>query len=776
MSGHDRITACLINEGKGLLASRPSVFVPLAAELLAGHEQERAEDDREWHSRAHQIPDDQLSEVVEFFEPLLGTTERREAVRQVAERAAQQALAFATGGSADSVRFAADSTDAYWDLRDSEYYELLMHLRVMFEKSLSTSDSSFEQIYWPSVGASGSARLHTCILDLVTRTEPSPKPAVLDELLQDGRLYTLSYAHPYLQRGIRQRWPSLSPPVKHAILDNIRGSGLAPAGNLFFPGPLLFAIPQAERPPETKVFIELMEVAAHPLDLPEPRAAPFAIAVPHRMQPAPPVPIAGLSAARALPWQSIAELSEQDITACTADRWVVLVELVQRLIDECLPNPEHLIGHADLVERVANLVDALRRRASLGAGVGSDSLLSLANWSLSALSTFPDAEVTADCEPFSGTLVGLPPKAALWMAMARLTDRLLWHPSLAGQTALDGGLFAAIAVHAKAAPERFAYYLLTRISGWLRSDGAGRDALHVVLLESIRNGHVASEGLRWVERFTRPEQQVLLKNWLTTDHAQPMQHAHEFVRKAGQHIGWAGLVRYEGTNEPTGSHDIFEELVARPSLHGVLADPSLHAFFVGQAVYGAKLALVGGAVPLERATEFFLRIDSCWSSLLPTMSEDPTRDRPAVALWALSPILETNENSEHSLRTNDRLAWWRAASATALAIVRDGPWQEIDHLMGALGKSSLLDSLTVTALRPVLEALDARTKGILQAAPRYRWDHALTSAAVVIECVAPFTTDNAARDWLFSLLTAWAAAPLSNEKAAQVARGLRTAS
>jgi hypothetical protein len=136
--------------------------------------------------------------------------------------------------------------------------------------------------------------------------------------------------------------------------------------------------------------------------------------------------------------------------------------------------------------------------------------------------------------------------------------------------------------------------------------------------------------------------------------------------------------------------------------------------------------------------------------------------------------VETDPKSEHALKTPDRMPWLRAALPLALKIVAEGPWHEISHLMGDMSDSELLNTVQISDIKPLLVAFDARVKAIAPTAPRYRWDHAISRAAASIGTLLP-RVDPGTRDWMFEMLTRWAASPTSNDAAREVARDFREA-
>lgn len=201
----------------------------------------------------------------------------------------------------------------------------------------------------------------------------------------------------------------------------------------------------------------------------------------------------------------------------------------------------------------------------------------------------------------------------------------------------------------------------------------------------------------------------------------------------------------------------------------------MYTLFVGQSLFGAKLALVRGGVPLARTHEFAHRVHECWNALAGTLSEDERKDAPAVALWIFSPILDKNHNSdpELELTTEDRLTWWRALYNVAVSIVRDGPSREVGWLFHVMAGSPVVQAFQQSDYVELLEALQTRTRTLDRASLGYHWADALSSASEVIEALAQNEQETATVDLLYRIVSDWAAPPLSVERAGAAARQIR---
>lgn len=295
-----------------------------------------------------------------------------------------------------------------------------------------------------------------------------------------------------------------------------------------------------------------------------------------------------------------------------------------------------------------------------------------------------------------------------------------------------------------------------------------------LLTDRVRHSAALSAGLSYLEKFERTEQQELIDKWLTSELWPAISPPRAFACKAGRHLGWAAMVRYD-SGEPTGSHDAIRRLIAAPSAVGVLSDPSVHALFVGESVFGAKEALANGGVPLARAHEFASCMEECWRALVPSLSESEKKNAPAFALWVFHPILdEKNEDSSKlHLTLEDRHAWWRVLKPLAGLIVRDGPSREINSLLRCMKESPLLARIEAADIMDLLVTLRAKTASLTRETLGYYWDDAISCASSVIESIAANTADAPTRDQLYAFVATWAAPPLAIETAGAAAKRLR---
>ncbi len=770
VTGYERIERALVGERDtaGLISTRPSAFVSVAVDLIAGHEADDA-DEREERLR------DFLAKLPADLKWSPDPPPEVKALESKARVAAGEELPAEGVGGALIV----DSPiDPYWEI-DDDHSHLLLHLRNLAEKSLAGDDPFFDSWFWPSVARSRSVLLRACTLDLLTRTDPCPRPSVLDELLRDRRLYFVRSARRYLQRGIRTRWPGLPREDREAVLANIRHCGREPAGNVYWPGPFLSVIPEAERPATMNVFVELYRARGWELEIEESRG--MTVRSGRRLPEAdrPWSPIRGLSGDDQAPWQALAKWERGRVAHASADDWARLVATVEVLVARGLPAPENLVDRADLVERLQEFatVHADRDHVHQGAvHVAAESLRNLATWSIDGLRAFPVRDVVAGCMPFDDANLGLPAKAELWVNLADLADALLWEETLRDDEALNRSLFSAIDdVTKEPPPARFAWNVLARIGGWFRAHAQGKQVLWSLLVDRVRHGRALSPGLHFLGAFDRAEQQRLLRIWLTSDLSPAISPARAFARDAAQHVGWGSLVRYEPSGERPGSHDVIRELIAAPSAAGVLSDHAVHALFVGQSVFGAKEAVAHGDVPLARASEYASQMEHCWKALLPTLDETHRKDAPPFALWVFHPIVdpEKDESSPLKLTPADRLAWWRALAPLAISVVRQGPSREVSSLFRCMKGSPLVEQLDGSELIELLTALGTRTATLTRASVGPHWDDAIACAAAVIEPVCRRTIDAKTRDELYAFLSTWASPPLAHESVGAVAKRLR---
>jgi hypothetical protein len=759
---YERIDHALIGDSgaDGLIAIKPSTFVRIAIDLIAGHEADEAEQFEQSLARQLVTLGD-VGPILDF--PTTDDDKELEEAQEIAgsRLAFKDALGELVGDA--------------WGIPypDQERTGLLQHLRNLAEKSLS-ANSFFGEFYWPSVIHGKSALARVCALDLLTRGASCPRPAMLDELLQDGRLYFLHSAQYYLQRGIRMRWASLSREERRRVLENIQRCGRKPAGSVYRPGPLLSAIPQGDRPVDLQVFVTLLQQRGWKLELEEARSARVFSGnddlAPTRQ---PWTPIVGVSEEDQEPWRRLFAWESNSILRADGNGWSEIVEVVEVLVGGGLPAPQSFLAREDgLLQRMQAFSRAHATRiAEDDTRLTTESLRTFAEWSIRALRAFPPGEVTASCDPVEGPTVGLPPRADLWLSFAQLADALLRDRELKANAALHARLFCAINAVTKLSP-RLSSKVLDRVQGWFRANATGKPVLWALL--TGRTGDGLSIGLRFLEAFEREEQHRLLRTWLLTDLQPKLSSERTFAQHAGRHVGWAAMVRYEGTGETTGSHDIIHELIAAPSSAGVLSDPSLHSVFVREIVFGAKQVVAGG-VPFARAYDFARLMESCWQTLSATAEEEGSKDTQSFALWVFGWLFKAGRVATPEFPQEDRVRWWRALRKLALSIVNTGPPRDVRWFFDQIEGSPILRAIGATDVLPLMEALNDRTDELTQVSMGVHWREAISSASAVIESTFADTDDASLRNDLYGFVRGWACPPLAVERAAVAARQMRGA-
>lgn len=236
------------------------------------------------------------------------------------------------------------------------------------------------------------------------------------------------------------------------------------------------------------------------------------------------------------------------------------------------------------------------------------------------------------------------------------------------------------------------------------------------------------------------------------------------------------MKRYVETGAKTGSYYLYGELVRNRPTEGILSDPLLHFVFVGQSVYGAKLALIGGVIPLERADEFAARMMDCWAALLPSLDDNARQDKPAFALWVFGPILveKADDAPRFHLTPAERRAWWLALRPLALTIVREGPSSEVNSLLRCLKGSPLIVGIGNPDIGGLFLALQERMNVLDPKSTGFYWLDSIECATFTIEALLTTTTNAQERDRFYAIVASWAAPPLANETASAAARRMRT--
>lgn len=360
------------------------------------------------------------------------------------------------------------------------------------------------------------------------------------------------------------------------------------------------------------------------------------------------------------------------------------------------------------------------------------------------------------------------------MSFVELADSVLWDSELCDDPDLNRRLFSAIDSIGHDPPARLSWNLLAGVRGWFRCGGIGKPILWQLLAERVRHARALTKGLGFLESFSSAEQQALIRIWLVTELSPEISPPRTFASAAGQHLGWAAMMRYS-TGEATGSHELVKSLIRAPSASGLLHDPQAHALFVGQTVFGAKQAVENGGVPLARASEYVEHMEACWTALLPSLVEGARKDGPAFALWAFHPVLDAAKANSDKLRltSHERLAWWRKLLPLAIAIARGGPSREVNSLFRCLQRSPLLAEVDASEVVDVVEALGSRTASLVRESLGPHWQDAIACASSVVEALVARAADTRVRDRLYTLVATWAAPPLALECAGLVAKKIR---
>jgi hypothetical protein len=361
------------------------------------------------------------------------------------------------------------------------------------------------------------------------------------------------------------------------------------------------------------------------------------------------------------------------------------------------------------------------------------------------------------------------------MAFAGLADSALWLDDSPGNCSLNASLFAEIDEEMDRPTADAGRAIFCNVTGWFRRGGGGKRVLWSLLSGRIRHGAALADGLRFLECFDVDEQKSLLRLLLTQTLQPPIDNTRIFLRGVGQHIGWAALMRYENTGAKTGSFDVYGELLTNRPAEGILRDTACYFHFVGQSIFGAKKALVGGGIPLGRADEFAARMQACWAVLGPSLGDTEYEDKPPFALWVFGPILGSNRHESLAFAStlDERKAWWLALRPLALSIVREGPSKEINSLLRGIKDSPLLASMGSRDVDDIFQSLHDRTKSLIRDSTGFSWDDSIECASVAIEAILARTANAKERADLYAVVESWAAPPLVNEHAAAAARRIR---
>jgi len=765
-SAHRKMAVLLGEHGhEGLIAIRPTAYVPIAVDLLAHRE---ASEQASWEKKRASWNIDDFCDL---------RPEIPAQIKQIEDLAltAVEAPLEANLGLAEVELY----SRSYWGV-NQDCDVILDRLKAMALTSLKESTSLFDDVFWPAVARSKSLAARACTLDLLTLDEPSLRPRILDELLKDTRLYfPLSTQH-FLQRAISMRWRDLSPADRTQIITNIRTCGRSPIGSIYRPGPLAGAIPEDERPPSLEIFMELYRVHGWSLHVPDPReTAPLDNVEPGAVAKTPWREITGLTSESQTLWQRFESLKSPHSARNTEEDWTLVVSAVTDIVTAGLPDGILLLDRSELVDRLANFCEVQirdRQNRTNSSWASVDTLKGLALWSIEAMRQMVLATDAKRCEPLDDPSAILPRSIETWLCFAAVADWALWDPVLREERDLDRALYAAIAEQTKVLPPRFAMRLLGRIQGWFRAAPYGEKLLWDLLYDRIRSARVLEHAVHLLCRFSLSEQTSLMVHWLTDDLSPAIEHHDQLLRACGARIGCIALVQLDKDDERRNPYrEVLWELIAEPPAVGLLSDPDRYALFVGQTVFGAKEALTSGNVSVDRACEFVEQVTRSWNRLLPLLSEENGNHGPAFSLWVFSPVLDTESSKYHNFSPSmgERLSWLRALTPLAKKIVHTGPWREVDDLTRLLADSSLASSVALTDAQELLEILNQRCNSeIVDGLVLYHRNQAIAGAAQFAGVVG-MNVSAAAQNELHAILTGWSLPPISNEEAARAARQLR---
>lgn len=533
--GYVRLQHALIGRGtEGLISIRPSVFVPIAVAILAGYEADEADERNSWR---RDIQTRYTS--MEDWCPALP-----EEV-QILKNRAQNIVGESLHTQREVSGLIVDRPSSTYLQLCHDHDELLVHLSTLAARSLEGDGDLFDAYLWPSTVRGRSTMMRVCLLDMLTRSNACRRPAALDELLRDGRLYLVKCAQVYLQRGIRQRWARMSESDRLVIIANIKESGRSTSMGVSGPGPLLAAIPEEDRPQELSVFIELYRVSDLSLEIKE--EAPISTHAVARSLASPTAypPIHGLAPEYQGSWMWLSSQERINIQNSEEKDWRRVVDKIGLLLDGELPRPEALLERRQLVGLLSESCSTqlrLARESQNVPALDSEHVERLAQWAIGALQTLV-TESAGQPAPEPDL------RSGLWMAFVELADLALWLLGATSGRTLNAALFVAIDEEMRKPSADAARSLLGCVTGWFRGDGQGRRVLWSLLAERIRDGEALAVGLRFLSWFEVSEQRSLLELLLARNLQPRIENPREFVRQAGVYVGCSALMRNTETGK-----------------------------------------------------------------------------------------------------------------------------------------------------------------------------------------------------------------------------------
>lgn len=649
---------------------------------------------------------------------------------------------------------------------------LIEWFRDRASSSLSGDGRFFDDVLWPAVRAGASLACRIAVLEALAPNQgPSPRPEALTTLLMQPALYRCPDAHPHLQRALRLQWPAMSSSLRPHVLDCIifsaRRHGFENL-DVYAPGPLFAALPEQRRPEQLELYLELYREAALSLELEARR--PVTSRPSARRRPRTPR-VLGLAPPARESWKRLLALPDATIRSSTPEHQSQTLAALRSVLSN-LPAARDLVNVEGGARRLQDVVYHLvNERAPHAWPLTTAEIENLLSWALGGLEAFSEQELVEGCSALEGRTAQLPPKAEVWVLLASTADTLL--RAFPVDAARHGKFFKLLDERLNSPPDSLALWIFFHIDGWFRAAGSGKTLLKRLLGDRVRTGTALWMGVTHIGGLDRTEQQTLLNTWLCTDMKPPLLGPDDLVRQLGEFVGGDALIPYEdGTHKA--SHDVLVELLERRPAVGLLSDGELHSAFLNHCVFGAKQAVVAGAVPTSSCWLYADLVTKAWATLAGVTSNGQAL-RPM--LWIFLPLFDSTD-SRRGFRPspNEWRQWWAALLPLAQAVLETGDAQDAHCVLKSLAEPVAREHLSLTELLELIEMFRRRSRALTREDLRVTqwWYQTFEAACEVVEGLSMRDLGQRECNALLDIVREWSTLPLSLPRAAQALHFVRT--
>lgn len=678
-----RINLALLGDSlqdEGLINSDPGVFVPIALDILSGlakpEVERRKQQIAELMEKAQETADQMLQTQIANFK-----AEYRQASASIVRRMPD----------GQNSRLNDDILDGrYWEHR-SPRDRVINHLRSMIREHLTTEDTFLPTIFWPAVKSTFSAVGRILILHELLKAEPPKYLEIIDEIIQDERLYFFPEANVYLAVALQRCWPLLSTGTRNRLLEIIinaeRPHRVEP---VLIRAQLLIAIPHQDVPPSFAPL--LAALASQGWESPvlpseeEDTSVTFGPLRDDLLDQHLPAP-AELSDNCKANWRRLRQLTNNIQTADEALFSQIVVAF--RRILNCLPSKRDLETSIWTISSLSMILREVAERNSQQKLSGSNNLSqeeasSLLRWSMELAQSRPRDSWKSNGElvKFSDVIHGI---TNLWGELMNIANlAACFVDKQTRESALQEYFREIERVRASLPGENIRDLLFYTVpSHWL-VPGAGGGKLLLELMMTIKDGGI----LRWALNclpLLNADAEKVLRHWLLdADALVPGEQSFKFVGEVGIFLGYRCLRR--DNDEKSFWQRIVDELLITLPQVGALSDQRNYRSWVFGVIFGAKQSISHSKGSRVFLQDYVNLMESAWDRVRIGRQEGHRPQR--FSLFAFYPLLNAASQTaqlpmEHAVVVR-RQQWWGALEPLIRRVLREGPCDTVHDILFAL--------------------------------------------------------------------------------------------